>query len=66
MARGKYLSLEEARRSGKINRFCKGLDVGRLKGLGWQAGTDLSEGLRLTYEWFRANVARMARAQLRP
>ena len=23
MARGKYLSLEEARRSGKIERFCK-------------------------------------------
>ncbi len=23
MARGKYLSLEEARRSGKIDRFCK-------------------------------------------
>lgn len=23
MARGKYLSLEEARRSNKLNRFCK-------------------------------------------
>jgi len=23
MARGKYLSLEEARKSGKLNRFCK-------------------------------------------
>lgn len=29
------------------------LDVSRLKGLGWEARTDLESGLRETYEWYR-------------
>jgi len=28
------------------------LDVSRMAGLGWQARTELSEGLRKTYDWF--------------
>lgn len=31
------------------------LDVGRLKALGWQARTDLREGIRLAYEDFKAH-----------
>ena len=31
------------------------LDVSRINRLGWQAKTSLEEGLRLTYEWFKAN-----------
>lgn len=33
------------------------LDVGRLNGLGWKAGTELDAGLRLAYEDFLANYA---------
>ena len=36
------------------------MDVGRLKALGWQAGTSLRDGLGLAYEWYRANVAQAA------
>lgn len=32
------------------------LDVSRLTKLGWQAKTDLEEGIGLTYNWFLANV----------
>ena len=39
----------------------KCLDVGRLKGLGWQSKTCLREGLRLTYEWFLTEIARNCR-----
>lgn len=31
------------------------LDVTRIRSLGWRATTPLQEGIRLTYEWFRAN-----------
>ena len=33
------------------------LDVGKLRRLGWQAETDLREGLRRTYEWYLRNAA---------
>ena len=33
------------------------LDVSRLTGLGWQAGTDLQKGIALTYEWLKQNWA---------
>ncbi len=33
------------------------LDVSRMAGLGWVAGTDLRTGLRRTYEWYLANLA---------
>ncbi|MHA1536184.1 MAG: GDP-L-fucose synthase [Alphaproteobacteria bacterium] len=36
------------------------MDVGRLKALGWQAGTSLPDGLALAYEWYRANIAQAA------
>ena len=32
------------------------LDVGKLRELGWQARTPLADGLRATYEWYRANA----------
>jgi GDP-L-fucose synthase len=31
------------------------LDVSRLTDLGWRASTSLSEGIKLTYEWFLSN-----------
>jgi len=31
------------------------LDVGRLAGMGWVAGTKLKEGLQKTYNWFLEN-----------
>jgi GDP-L-fucose synthase len=31
------------------------LDVSKINRLGWQAKTSLEEGLRLTYEWFKAH-----------
>lgn len=31
------------------------MDVGRLKSMGWTAGTSLEEGIRSTYQWFVAN-----------
>jgi GDP-L-fucose synthase len=33
------------------------LDVARLRAMGWRARTDLSNGLRQTYDWFLANQA---------
>lgn len=33
------------------------LDVGLLEGLGWQAKTDLREGIQDAYAWFRANYS---------
>ena len=33
------------------------LDVGKLRRLGWQAETDLREGLRRTYDWYLRNAA---------
>jgi GDP-L-fucose synthase len=33
------------------------MDVGRAAQLGWKATTGIPEGLKLTYEWYRANVA---------
>jgi GDP-L-fucose synthase len=33
------------------------LDVSRMSALGWTAQTDLEEGLRLAYAWYRDNVA---------
>ncbi len=32
------------------------LDVSRLAELGWRARTDLEEGLRCSYDWYRANM----------
>ncbi|MDO8584884.1 MAG: GDP-L-fucose synthase [bacterium] len=32
------------------------LDVGRLHGLGWKHRIDLPQGLKMTYEWYLANV----------
>ncbi len=34
------------------------LDVSRLHGLGWKHRIDLPEGLKMTYEWYLANVAK--------
>jgi GDP-L-fucose synthase len=31
------------------------LDVGRCTALGWRARTGLRDGLRKTYDWYRAN-----------
>ena len=31
------------------------MDVSRMSSLGWKAGTDLEEGIRLSYEWFCTN-----------
>ncbi len=31
------------------------MDVSKLTALGWQARTDLRQGLKLTYDWFRKN-----------
>jgi GDP-L-fucose synthase len=33
------------------------LDVSKLRGLGWQAGITLDDGIRRTYSWFLENVA---------
>lgn len=33
------------------------MDVSRLKNMGWQAGTSLEDGLRITYDWFLKNQA---------
>lgn len=32
------------------------LDVTRINSLGWRAGRDLAEGLRASYDWFRAHL----------
>jgi GDP-L-fucose synthase len=32
------------------------LDVGKLAALGWRPQTRLPEGVRATYDWFRANA----------
>jgi GDP-L-fucose synthase len=32
------------------------LDVGRIRRLGWKARTSLTEGIRMTYEWYRQNA----------
>jgi GDP-L-fucose synthase len=37
------------------------MDVGRLAALGWRASTPLEQGVRLTYEWFLANLAALRR-----
>ena len=34
------------------------LDASRLHALGWTAGVDLTEGLRRSYDWYLANVAK--------
>jgi GDP-L-fucose synthase len=34
----------------------KVLDVSRLRGLGWQAGTGLREGIARTYDWFLESI----------
>ena len=34
------------------------LDVSKLKSLGWEATTDLREGIDLTYRWFRENAVK--------
>jgi len=33
------------------------LDVTRINTLGWRAGRDLAEGLRASYDWFRAHLS---------
>jgi GDP-L-fucose synthase len=33
------------------------LEVSRLEALGWKARIGLEDGLRSTYDWYRANVA---------
>jgi GDP-L-fucose synthase len=35
----------------------KVMDVGRLRALGWTAGTDFESGMKLAYEWYVANWA---------
>lgn len=35
----------------------KVMDVGRMTAMGWQAPTQLDEGLRVAYAWYRDNVA---------
>lgn len=35
------------------------LDVSRLTGLGWKPKVSLDEGLKMTYEWFKANYDRI-------
>jgi GDP-L-fucose synthase len=35
------------------------LDVGRLTGLGWSAGTSLSDGVATTYDWFLEHVGEL-------
>ena len=32
------------------------MDVSRLASLGWRAGVALEDGLRVTYDWFRAHA----------
>jgi GDP-L-fucose synthase len=32
------------------------LDVGKIAALGWRAQTRLPDGVRATYDWFRANA----------
>jgi len=34
----------------------KRLDVGKLKGLAWEAKLSLEEGIRKTYEWYLKNM----------
>jgi len=34
----------------------KWLDVSKLKHEGWQASTDLEDGLKITYQWFLENI----------
>ena len=31
------------------------LDVGKIRGLGWQARTPLAAGIRATYDWYLEN-----------
>ena len=31
------------------------LDVSRISGMGWQSSTKLTDGLRMTYEWYLAS-----------
>lgn len=44
----------------------KVLDISRIKSLGWQPKVSLEEGIRRTYEWFRANVAQGPDGSARP
>ncbi|MBA7592658.1 GDP-L-fucose synthase [subsurface metagenome] len=32
------------------------LDVRRMKQLGWKVKTDLEDGVKMTYEWFKVNT----------
>jgi GDP-L-fucose synthase len=45
----------------------KVMDTSRLSALGWQANTDLRDGLRIAYNWYLANVlpdTRMAKKEV--
>ena len=35
----------------------KRLDVSRLNKLGWKSSTELTDGLRKTYQWFLQNIS---------
>ena len=42
------------------------LDVGKIRGLGWQASTPLAAGIRATYDWYLENSNTGARRVTRP
>ena len=32
------------------------LDISKIKNLGWESKTELTEGIQITYEWFLKNI----------
>jgi GDP-L-fucose synthase len=52
---GGELLFDESKPDGAPRKL---MSVDRLAGLGWQAGTDLGDGLNATYRWFSANAIR--------
>jgi len=51
--RGRF-ELDRSRPDGTPRKL---LDVSRLSALGWRPRVDLETGIRLTYDWYRGEVA---------
>ena len=64
MARGKYLSLEEARKQKRLDRFCKENPSGfpRVLGMGCVVSLDMghAEGLKPPHKYRHLRIARRA------